>query len=284
MSETWLVFLIGVPLAILAVTDAAGIWLLRRHGAFARFVPVDDLGAVTPGHDPRGLEMLAREFQGGDYLRLLAQVMNRVSQCEEGPSTRIDAVWAQVRSGRGLLCSGMATLYFNALRVNGIAARQVYLSRALFDGNDTHVTVEVCVDGRWVIADPTFHIGYERDGELVGAQTIAESLAHGSCGEICPRFYGQVKYPPRLETYYLHWLPLFNNVFVPDGDWPRRSLWARMPPFRYWYGPRMYFQRTRTLSYDHLRFQDRLYFTLVVLFPLTLFAAACAWMVALFFA
>ncbi len=283
MCETWLVFLIGIPLAILAVTDVAGIWLLRRHGAFARFVPVDDLGAIMPGYDPRGLEALVQEFQGDDYLRLLEQVMNRVDRCEEGPSTNIRAVYDHIRNGGGLLCSGMATLYFNVLRLNGIRARQVYLSRVLFGSDDTHVTVEVFVDGRWVIADPTFRIGYERDGELVGAQTIAESLVHGSYGEIRPRFYGQVKYPPRLETYYLHWLPLFNNVFVPDGNWPRRSLWMRLPPLRFWYGPKMYFQRTRPLSYDHLRFQDQLYFTLVVLFPLTLLGIAGAWVARLLF-
>ncbi|HSB80864.1 MAG TPA: hypothetical protein VLM91_18940, partial [Candidatus Methylomirabilis sp.] len=143
--------------------------------------------------------------------------------------------------------------------------------------------VEVLVGGRWVIADPTFHVGFEKGGELVGAQAIAVSLQDGSYAGIRPRFYGPVKYPARLETYYLHWLPLFGNVFVPDAN-SRRSLWRRMPPFRYWYGPRMYFQRMRTLSYEHLRFQDRLYFTLIVLVPLTLLLAACAWMVALLFA
>jgi len=145
----------------------------------------------------------------------------------------------------------------------------------LFDSNDTHVTVEVFAGGQWVIADPTFHVGFERRGALVSAQTIAQSLHDGSSAEIRPRFYGPVKYPPRLEGYYVDWRMLFNNVFVPDRDPATPGLWAKIPPFRYWWGPVMYYQKISNLSYDHLILQHRLYLTLVVLLPLTLLGIAC---------
>ncbi|HSB79694.1 MAG TPA: hypothetical protein VLM91_13005, partial [Candidatus Methylomirabilis sp.] len=140
MHDPWVGLLLGTLLVMLLVADVSGIQLLRRHGAFARFQAVDDLAAVAPAHDPRGLEALAQEFQGGDYLRLLEQVMNRVDRCEEGPSTNIRAVVDHIRNGRGLLCPGMASLYSNVLWLNGIRARQVYLTRALFGSVDTHVT------------------------------------------------------------------------------------------------------------------------------------------------
>lgn len=272
MADPLSVLLIAVGLMALALINVYGIWLLRRHGAFARFVPVNELRAVVPMHDPRGLHVLAKAFHNADYLQLLKEVMNSVSKCEPGPSTDVLAVFDHVLRGGGLLCSGMANLYFNVLRLNGITARQIYLSRACFDSNDTHVTVEVLIDRNWVIADPTFHVGFERNGQLVGAQAISESLRDGSFDEIKPRYYGPVNYPPRLESYYTHWLSLFNNVYIPDSDQPSRSLWARLPPLRYWCGPVMYFQQDPAVSYDHLKFQDRLYLLFVVFLPMTLIA------------
>lgn len=270
MPDPLLICTAAIPLVVLVAANAAGIWLLRAHGAFTRFVPAADVETVVPAHDPRGLEGLTTDFQGADYLQLLERVMNRVDRCESGPATDIRAVCEQVRRGGGLLCSGMATLFYHVLRAHGIQARRIYLSKALFDGNDTHVSVEVLVEDRWVIADPTFHVGFERHGELVGAHAIANALLDGSSASIRPRFYGPVRYPPRLEAYYLHWLPLFHNVFIPDRDQPGRRWWTKVPPFRYWHGPIMYFQTTRNLSYEHLRFQDRLYFGCVVLLPLVL--------------
>ncbi len=256
----------------LALVNVYGIWLLRNHSAFARFESVRDLQSVVPAHDPRGLEVLAKEYQNPDYLKLLEQVMNSVRKCEPGPSADALEAFNHARRGRGLGCAGMANLYFNVLRLNGFKARQVYLSRACFDNTDTHVTVEVLVDSKWVIADPTFHVGFERDGELVGAQAISRSLRDGSLNEIKPRFYGPVRYPKRLYSYYIPWQSLFNNVFIVDRDQPSEPLWTRIPPSRYWCGPVMYFQQDPGISYEHLKFQDRLYFFFVVLLPVTLFA------------
>lgn len=270
MAEIFALVLPGLLLMTLGVINVYGIWLLRRHSAFARFVPVQDLQSVVPAHDPRGLELLAKEFQSSDYLQLLTQVMNSVGTCGPGPSADPLEAFRHVRFGGGLQCAGMANLYFNVLRVNGLNARQVYLSRTCFDTVDTHVTVEVLVDGKWVIADPTFHTGFEKHGKLVGAQTISESLRNGSLPEIRPKFYGPVKYPNRLESYYIPWSTLFHNVFVVDRDQPRVPLWARIPPFRYWCGPVMYYQRDPGVSPGPLRLQARLYALFIVSLPVTL--------------
>jgi hypothetical protein len=270
MPDPVLMCALAILLVVLIAVDAAAIWLLRAHGAFARFVPTDEVDSFVPAYDPKSLDELTTDFRGDDYLQLLERVMNCVGKCEVGPTKNIHAVCEHVRRGGGLLCSGMATLYYHVLRAHGIQARRVYLSKALFDGNDTHVTVEVLVEDRWVIADPTFHVGFELHGELVGAHAIANALLDGSSASIRPRFYGPVRYPPRLEVYYLHWLPLFNNVVIPDRDQSGHRWWTKVPPFRYWFGPIMYVQTTRNLSYEHFRFQDRLYFGCVVLLPLVL--------------
>lgn len=282
MAEIFALVLPGLLLMTLGVVNVYGIWLLRRHSAFARVVPVQDLQSVVPAHDPRGLEPLAKAFRGSDYLELLTQVMNSVDKCEPGPSADALQAFNHVTLGRGLGCAGMANLYFNALRLNGIVARQVYLSRACFDNMDTHVTVEVLADDKWVIADPTFHAGFEMNGQLVGAQAISEALRHGSSTEIRPRFYGPVKYPTRLESYYIPWSWLFNHVFIVDRDQPSVTLGARTPPFRYWYGPIMYYQEDPRISSGHLKFQDRLYFLFVAMLPLTLFAIICLILARLF--
>jgi hypothetical protein len=275
MADPVSVLLIGAPLMMLALVNVYGVWHLRNHLPLARFVATEDLHTIVPSHDPRHLEELAKGFHGLDHLTLLEQVMDLVGKCEPGPSTDVLHALEHVRRGGGLLCSGMANLYFNVLRLNGFIARRTYLMRHLFDRNDTHVTVEVLVDGKWIIFDPTFHVGFEKNGQLIGAQTISESLHDGSFNTIKPRFYGSVRYPPRLETYYTHWLPLFNNVLIPDRDQPYLSLWARIPPLRYWCGPVMYFQKVPNVSYEHLRFQDGLYFLFVVVLPLALLGMIC---------
>ena len=272
MTDVASVLLVGLPILALAGINVYGVWLLRRYGAYARFVATGDLDSVVPAHDPHGLERLAREFRHPHYLALLEQVMNSVGTCEAGPSADPLRALDHARRGGGLACAGMAILYFNVLRLNGITARQVYLSRTCFDTLDTHVTVEVLRDGKWIIADPTFHVGFEMRGELMGAQAIAHSLRDGSLEEIRSRFYGPVRYPVRLDSYYLPWSFLFQNVFVVDRDQPSVPLWARLPPFRYWRGPVMYFQEDAKVSSQHLRCQERLYLLFVVLLPLTLVA------------
>ena len=65
MPDVLLGLVMGTPLIPMAAATVFGIWGLRAHGMFARFVPVDDLGTVLPVHDPRGLEGLAKEFRDG---------------------------------------------------------------------------------------------------------------------------------------------------------------------------------------------------------------------------
>jgi hypothetical protein len=242
--------------------------ILRQQGAYARFTAVEDLAAIqTPLYQTGGYEQLKQDFQSNDQQVLLSQVMNTVQKMGPHPSGSVLEIYQHVLNGGGAVCSGMASLYSNILWLNGIQARQVMLRRNMFDVYDLHITVEVFDNDRWVIYDPTFNVSFQKHDRLLGAQEIKESLYDGSFEEIEPVFYGDVLYPARLETYYMHWLPLFNNVFVHQAD---QNVLTKLPPFRYWLGPKYYYQPVNEQGQYQYRIQDDLYFTVVVIMPLAM--------------
>ena len=73
-----------------------------------------------------------------------------------------------------------------------------------------------------------------------------------------------MKYPARLETYYMHWLSLFNNVFVLDAGGVRL---AKLPPIRYCFGPRIYIKTTPGHRDEQIRFWDGLYLSSSAILP-----------------
>lgn len=259
---------------LLGAVDIFGIFLLRRHGMFVRLAHVEDLSQARTTFNIEDLQVLEKIFQGDDPQRLLEQVMNEVSQAEDFAASDVNAIYDHVQQGGGLICTGMATFYSTALQANHIEARRVVLKRDQFDIYDTHTTVEVLVDGRWVIFDPTFNVSFTKNGRLIGAQAVTAALFDGTFNEIEPVFYGDVSYPVRLGDYYMHWLLLFNNVFV--ADVPNRDVIAKLPPFRYWWGPVYYFEESTFQQGFHYQFQNQLYFWLVVVVPAMISAAVFA--------
>lgn len=67
MPETLLFSTVAVSLVVIAAANAAGVVLLRRHGAFARFAPIDDAEHFLPAYEPTGIEELTRDYRGSDY-------------------------------------------------------------------------------------------------------------------------------------------------------------------------------------------------------------------------
>jgi hypothetical protein len=239
---------------------------MRQHNAFTRYVPVADLMQVNPPFNPRDQLPLPGFTGESDYMVLLDRVMNAVSKVEDYNTTNMQALLRHVQNGGGLTCAGMADLYRYVLGLNGIQARRITLVRNLMDSYDTHETVEVFLSGKWVIVDPTFHVSFERDGQLLNAQEINEALEKGTFYTITTKYYGDVKYPARVESYYMHWLPLFDNVFIVDTS-SGQTLIDKLPIIRYWLGPRSYYQGSDGIPPGNFLFQDRPYFMLVVALP-----------------
>jgi SAM-dependent methyltransferase len=209
-------------------------------------------------------DLLAREFSGRDPVELLRAVMNRVTRVGPDPPGGVRQFLEHAKAGGGLVCFGMAHLYAATARGNGLHARIIGLSRNLGDRYDAHTTVEVRQEGRWVLFDPTFNVSFARNGILLGAEESQQALLEGTLQTIVPIFYGPVKYPARLETYYLHWLPLFNNVFVLNAG--GKGL-AKLPPIRYWFGPRAYVRTVAGHPNEHIRFWDGMYLWSAAILP-----------------
>lgn len=254
-------------LGLLLFTGAGFLlWHLHAHGLAVRMIAVERLADAAPRRfDPQEATRVAQEFSARDPVALLREVMNGVPRVGPDPRGGITQFREHVKAGEGLVCFGMAHLYAAAAHGNGLQSRIVGLSRNLGDRYDAHTTVEVRQGGRWVLFDPTFNVSFRRNGVLLGAEDIQRALLEGTHQSIVPVFYGPVKYPARLETYYMHWLSLFNNVFVLDVG---GTGLAKLPPLRYWFGPRIFVQTSPGHPNEHIRFWDGLYLWSTAILPL----------------
>ena len=271
-----LAVVLSLALGLLGL-DVLGFWWLRDNGADVRFIVVDDLAAVDPPQPfERGAAGFAREFPGADPLEILASVMNRVAAVESGPSGDPQVTLEHVRNGGGLVCSGMATLYAAALHDAGYRARIVSLRRNILDPYDSHTTVEVFLDGAWRLIDPTFGVSWVRNGEILSAWQVRAETLEGDLDSVEVVSHGEFVYPASLGDYYMDWPLLFNNVRVyasgeADPSW--RGKLARLPPARYWTGPRFYMQYDPIHAPSPLvRYHNGVYFTLMAAFPIAIIA------------
>jgi hypothetical protein len=179
-------------------------------------------------HDPRFAKpsdaaLFRRELQPAlakavtteaKVLITLRWVMNQIPRIE---ARSANSSWEMVelgRSGGGLICGGMADIFREALLANGIPARRVILQRDIFNVDDSHVTVEAWVDGRWRLYDPTFHIALRSNGERIGAHEAREHFLKRATHPVEIEFLGDVTYPARVDKYYIRYEPLFDHVFV----------------------------------------------------------------------
>jgi hypothetical protein len=144
------------------------------------------------------------------------------------------------REGTGMTCGSMSLMLEEALLALEVNARTVQLFRTNFNRLDTHVVVEVRLQERWVVLDPTFNLTYEStDGTPLGIAEIQKSLANSQSDAVTPVYHGDRAYPARLSEYPLNWQVLFANAYVnkPCRDCP---WWKRLPPMRFWLGPARY--------------------------------------------
>ncbi len=200
---------------------------------------------------------------------LMGWVMNQVKDYRDPtsvPTNRPLEILAQVRRGKGALCHQMASLYMQALVCAGLDGRVILGFRNIFDPYDQHTLVEARIDNRWVVMDPTFNISFaDRDGVVLSAMDIKERFFEGRLDEIEVCFHGEVAYTNRWDAYYLNVFLPYNNVFVYSPG--SSSLPGRLPPFRYWFGPKLYYQCLPRESDIHLRLWRGVTFLAMVVLP-----------------
>lgn len=147
-------------------------------------------------------------------LATLEWVMNQIPKVE---SQSAKSSWEMVeigRTGGGLICGGMAQIFKDALLAQDIPARSVVFKRDIFATHDTHVSVEAWVDGKWRLYDPTFHLTLKAGDERVGAFEGRDWFISGRGKPVELEFLGDVRYPARVNKYYIRYEALLNNVFI----------------------------------------------------------------------
>ena len=193
-------------------------------------------------------------------------LMNRVDTVDA--PVRIgspEQMLAAIESGSGALCGQMARLFRHVLASLGLPSRTVYLQRNPFDCHDCHTQVEVMIMGRWVLFDPTFNLMFrDAEGRLLNAFEIKEKIFLGKHSEVRPDFLGEVRFPPRIDKYYIGLGSLFCNVYVLSVG---SAGWGRLPPMRYFMGPRVYYVPVGYESDRSMVFWHQLYALTVLLLP-----------------
>jgi len=254
------------------------LWAARQiiqHQPFLRLTRVKSLAGVEvqqPEAPVLFRERLSRETWVGDpsprkrAMMALVWTRNQVNRIAADFPKDPSALLKHVEAGGGTVCSGMAVLYHHALAAVKVTSRLVTLQRNVFDMGDSHSTVEVLLDGRWVMFDPTFGISITSgDGRLLSAQEVHGALMMANGRGIRPVFYPPGLYPARLDTYYMGYLALYNNVFVLDPG--TASPLGHVPVLGRYLTRRLYYEKAGSESVAHLEFTRKFLALAVIVFP-----------------
>ncbi len=267
-----------VYIALLSLINLWAIRIMMRGSAFVRLVEVDSLQDVEVEQMPflrEYQESISGESWATSQDELLKSMgalrwcMNRVRNYRPDPVGAEDpvALLKAVEAGKATLCGGMAAIFQHVLAAVGMQSRTVLLQSSIFNPYDAHTTVEVKLNGKWVIMDPTFHVTFTGpEGNWLSAQEIRNKMFSAVQHDIKINFHGDVTYPIRLENYYLSVLHCFNNVFIIANS--KSMMLLKLPPLRYWFGPKQFFQKLPLESASHLVVMQQCYYVTSVILPM----------------
>ncbi|MDP7034058.1 MAG: hypothetical protein QF752_06150 [Planctomycetota bacterium] len=276
-------FLLGLCI-IIGLLDILVLYVLRSNGTWSQLVPLSDLNHLdanepyTPFETPDGLKefykilrvnvLTEKKHSIKQILEIQEFIGNQIQNCGLylGPERGL-ALFKKGAAGAPLACGNLSEILQTALTAVGYKVRTIQLYRSDFASNETHVVVEAHVDGSWKIFDPTFNLTYENNGKLLGVQKVQE-LLNKNPNAVTPVFHGERKYPPRLDSYYMDWRPLFSNAYVSSSTVPI-AWWAKLPPLRWWYGPKIYYFGDAPILWAKSNYAVLLVFVAII--PIALF-------------
>lgn len=246
-----------LPAVALLLCVALNLYLVARFKALS-FIEVPSLQSLQvqpPENISYYMEALEKQNLSGSEREKALQILRWVSQT----ATKVDSFRSgdpienltHIQSGGGAICSNLAIVLQHALATQHIPSRKIWLMRNLMDTRDVHVSVEVLLNGKWVILDPTFNLSFTNEkGDLLSAQEVHNALMKGEANSIRVKEYGREKYPLQLKEYYIHFLPLFNNVFVVEPN--RGSFWYYLPKVGSVSSLTLYYEHSDPFSNDHI--------------------------------
>lgn len=256
------------------------IWLfmvLKTRNSFSRVIRVPNLNNLAINqkyyHIEEFEEALKNEpwiFEKNAELKSLLAMqwtMNLVKKYYPNPIETRDSsrLLKSARSGSAIICTGMAILFRQILHCVDIKSRSILLKTNLFNTYDNHETVEVLLNDKWVIMDPTFNITViDPDHNLLSAMEIKQFLINGHSNDITLKFHGEVSYPVRTEDYYIGYLSFFNNVFVIKRS---KIKLLNLPLLSYIFGNKLYYEKLPQESNSHLKFWERIYLMSSLILP-----------------
>lgn len=273
LNLTWAISI----LSILMLLDIWGGYQLLGRNLWVRIIKVKSLQSIqvkpVKVYDDYRQKVVRQSWsQNQDPMRQSVQAlqwtMNQVQKVGYNPQGDDPvALLKSVGAGKGALCGDMADLYRHVLAVIGRPSRKIWLYRDLFS-RDSHATVEVFLNGKWVLISPTFGVYFTNSqGEILSAQELKTALFTGKECNIQPVFCDERSYPPQMKDYYLNYLLLYNNVFVVER--PSNYL-AQIPPFCFWFGTKLYYERSSTESDAQVGFLQQIYLIFAVVIPVSI--------------
>ncbi len=176
---------------------------IHKAGYVTRYQPLAPTDTAPPS--PPDTERRA--------LAILTRTMNSVSKIEGGfRPIEFNALRQWVKT-HGVLCGGMAHLYHGYLDRAGIPNRIVHFASSSAPSANTHVTVEVALNEKWVLLDPTFHVRFWHNGQALSARDLMNLYYRHESNQIKAQFLGDVRYPARIEEYYINYFLLTQNLY-----------------------------------------------------------------------
>jgi hypothetical protein len=272
--RTFLTCLLG-----LLVLQIAGFASLYRANFLARYEVVDGRrfqalavdASWTPKLLDKGFGRVLEEsgLRSGsksavDVILALKWTMNQVQKVEMSAHSTPLAAYKHARRGHGLLCGDMSLIFESVLAHRGYQTRRVQLFRSLFNEIDTHVTVEVLLNGRWRLFDPTFGISFRQNGQYLGVLELHTAYLAGKPAGIDTVFHGEVFYPARLGTLGKDLWPFFNTVTLRNEKLTAK--WQSLPPFSYYKGVKVFVLGSGEGLW-HVKLANDVYFAVVVVLP-----------------
>jgi len=122
----------------------------------------------------------------------------------------VDAVTG---SSAGYLCGGLSFFYRILLEAFGIPSRYVELLTSIGEKYDSHASVEVFIDGKWVASDPTFNLMIKSGKKYISYLELASVLTQQGDFELATNGMDNSRYPAD-DVIFTPKSSYFNFIFI----------------------------------------------------------------------